>query len=845
MTRRAVLPIAIGALLALPPTVGAHLLDHAAPAFNPQTPPSPDFISGGQDADWELVATLPTGNPHTDLDFFTHGGETFVSAGTLGSGPNAGGQTIAQLTQNGEVKPKVVGAHPSASCLSNPSAALGLQHDVEATPKGGTILNTFNPTADTREAQLLVDATDAPGRCHDQGLGGLASAPNGGLEIVDVSDPAKPKEIGLTAHIGQAHTVNIDPRRPHIAYAVTSDAITVTNGRRENEIETDSDRFDLDGWEVVDLSSCMNFPAGTTLQAKRDACRPQVFRYRYPELAMTQGHTNKGTVYGCHELEVYPDDKLTCASGQALMAFDVKGAFDDRGTPADFSDDKPRGTPLSCTVRDTSTSAAPFKTGAKVTDCIDGPAAGTDDLTVAKWLTAAAPSLAGVQFLGSAFHQGRNSTEQSATPAFPSLQDIDFDHEAEYSTSRRFLLATDERGGGVTPPGASCPTSPADNPTGNGGLHAYAANRLKPSTPATAADAFDSYAKSSKGGKAIYRATIRTQPQASLCTAHVFQQIPGQNRIFMGWYSQGTQVVDFTENPDGTIDFKEAGYFTPINANTWTSAIFKAQRNRDGTFTYWGATGDFNIGAAGRSAIDVYKVTLPAPPVPQGGTGGLGAPGLAQGAAAEGQEACATASGFRGVGVKPDGRGLRFSFQRSSSRRAQIDVFRQSGGRSIQRLDQVASFRGRRRGFTWRARGLDDGFYVVRFKVGQADGKSDLRRVAVRRAGGRFAVRPPFQRVDSCRSLVGAFRLNRPVFGGRQQRPLFASFRVNQAADVKLTVSRGGRVVRTTTRRHYVAGRQVTVRLTPPGGARGEYRVDISAERSGRTATASLTSRRL
>ena len=42
--------------------------------------------------------------------------------------------------------------------------------------------------------------------------------------------------------------------------------------------------------------------------------------------------------------------------------------------------------------------------------------------------------------------------------------------------------------------------------------------------------------------------------------------------------------------------------------------MFDWQRNSDGTFTYWGATGDFNLGAAGRSAIDVYEVTLPPPP---------------------------------------------------------------------------------------------------------------------------------------------------------------------------------------------------------------------------------------
>jgi hypothetical protein len=86
----------------------------------------------------------------------------------------------------------------------------------------------------------------------------------------------------------------------------------------------------------------------------------------------------------------------------------------------------------------------------------------------------------------------------------------------------------------------------------------------------------------------------------------------------MAWYSQGTQVVDFVEHPDGTVEFKEAGFFIPTQANEWVSAVFKVKPNADGTYTYWGATGDFNLGTAGRSAIDIYKVTLPAPPRPFG-----------------------------------------------------------------------------------------------------------------------------------------------------------------------------------------------------------------------------------
>jgi hypothetical protein len=600
----------------LPAVAGAHeLFDHAPPS----APPPPVAVKqaqyGGPGAKWEFVDSIVTGNPHSDLDFFRRGGETFLSAGTLGVAPNGGGQTIVQLTDGDRIDPQMVSQAPTASCVANEAAALGLQHDVEASPKGGTILNANNPRAAQGDAQIIVDATDAQGRCHDsQFFGGVSQAgvndKRGGLEIIDVTDPENPVEIGLTSHIGEAHTVNIDPKRPHIAYAVTSDSVSVSaDGKRSNE----TSGYALDGFEVVDMSSCMNFPSGTTIPEKRASCRPEVFRYRYPELTMAQGHTNKSSIYGCHELEIYADDRLTCGSGGALIVLDVSAAFDDGGTPRNFGDDRPAGTPLPCTVRDSASTV--FPTGAKVTDCVDGSGPGTDDLIVSKWLQSGAPSLAGVSYLGSVFHMGRESATGAVTPDYDSTQDIDFDHEAEYSESRRLLIATDERGGGVLPPGASC-SSVADNKTGNGGVHFYKADALAPATPATAEEAHSAYARTPSGDKAIYRAPIRTGGQATVCTAHVFQQIPGQNRIFMGWYSQGTQVVDFTENRDGTVTLKEAGYFIPVNANEWTSHVFKAQRNRDGTWTYWGAAADFNLGERGRNAIDVWKVTLPAPPRP-------------------------------------------------------------------------------------------------------------------------------------------------------------------------------------------------------------------------------------
>ena len=591
--------------------------DHPAPSFAPTVPPSPVFSSGGEGAHWEHVASIPTGNPHTDIDFFTRGVETYASVGTLAVGPNGGGQTIVKLTQNGNVSPaspQFVAGHPSATCISNPSAALGLQHDVEATPKGNAMLNAVNPAAPRMDAQLLIDATDQRGRCHDSSEFGLETQPRGGLELVDITDVTKPKEIGLTSHIGESHTVNVDPKRPHIAYSVTSDNVGVApDGKRANETPGGSQRFNLDGFEVVDMSSCMYFPKGMSIIEKRLACRPQVYRYRYPSAQIALGHTNKSSIYGCHELEVYANDRLSCGSGGALILFDMSGAFDTRGTKTTL-DDKPRGTPLPCRLRG-SLSNPPFKTGALVTDCVDGTGEGTEDLSIPNWLASGAPSLAGVRYLGSVHHQGRNATGQFT---FPSTEDIDFDHEAELTASGRYLLATDERGGGVTPPGATCVPG-ADNTEGNGGVHAYDVTKLQKTMPQTVPDAWKPYARQSDGTKAIYRAQIRTKPQATVCTAHVMHQIPGQNRIFMGWYSQGTQVIDFTENRDGTLDFKEAGWFIPSNANEWVSAIFKSQKNADGTFTYWGATGDFSLGEAGRNTIDIYTVTLPAPPKPRAG----------------------------------------------------------------------------------------------------------------------------------------------------------------------------------------------------------------------------------
>jgi hypothetical protein len=656
--------------LSLPGSAVAHdkfSFDHPADGFGSRdtrlfSTANSDTAGEGDNLGWEAITSIPTGNPHTDLDFFTQGGETYASVGTLGTGANGGGQSIIKLTETDEngvqtVDPSFFSAHPSAFCPSNPRSVLGLQHDVEATPKSADVVNNSSQKPDEAAAadvQLIVDATDASGRCHDQGVLGVSSAPQGGLEIVDVTNLEDPVEIGLTSHIGQSHTVNIDPRRPHIAYSVTSDQIGVTVNDNGTPDDTSDDTFTrdnessgntLDGFEVVDLSSCLAPPYGTLkvdeslegddlVAAKREQCRPETYRYRYPTVDMALGHTSERTIFGCHELEIYPDDRLTCGSGGALIVLDMEGAF---VKDPETGLDKPNGTPLPCFARPSSTPRTTgYSTGATVMDCVNGGEDGSQSLTVSEF-PEGNDSLKGVVHLGSVYHQGRGAGEYDVT------EDIDFNHESELTLSGKNLIATDERGGGVVPPGATCSAGDL-NQEGNGGVHAYQFDELRTERPVAATDeeeaeqAFEAYARGTDGEKAIFRAPIRTAAEATFCTAHVMQQAPGQNRIFMGWYTQGTQVVDYVELPGGVFEWVEdqdaqeetegtedepgtraqaeteqAGYLIPENANTWVSHVFRVEENEDGTFTYFGATGDFLLGEDGRNSIDIYKVTLPAP----------------------------------------------------------------------------------------------------------------------------------------------------------------------------------------------------------------------------------------
>jgi hypothetical protein len=317
----------------------------------------------------------------------------------------------------------------------------------------------------------------------------------------------------------------------------------------------------------------------------------------------------------------------------------------------------------------------------------------------------------------------------------------------------------------------------------------------------------------------------------------VFQQIPGQNRIFMAWYSQGTQVVDYVENANGTIDFKPTGWFIPEGANEWVSAVFKAERNADGSYTYYGATGDFALSGTGRNAIDIYKVTLPAPPQED-------TPSPLPPAAAG--DSCATSTGFRSVSARRRARGIRFDFSPVGSASTRVRLLRVSRGRTVLRQQLVRDFGQRRRGFSWRgSRRIANGYYVAEFTTTTASGRTERRRVALRRSAGRFLPLRTFERTIPC-GFVQQAGLVQPVFGGSRNARATLSFRLSEAAAVDVEIRRGSRVVRRIRARSFAAGQTQRLNVSLPRSARrGEYTFTLRARTTGHTSSVTLVGRKL
>ena len=546
------LAVLLIASMALAPAANA---DHTNPR-EAQSELSAPTDNEGQvfgDGVWEHIRNFPP-NPGTDLFFFKKARKLWASAGTLGqaSEQNVGQRILKLVGPKGKVRPKWRADHASAKCFTqNPQGTTGLQHDVTVIPK--------------RNPQLLFDTTDATGRCHD--------GPGGGLEIVDITKLHKrkfqPREIHLTRHLGTSHTVTRDEKRPWIVY--------------NNNANFNSATEDRDWIDVLDMRSCLGL-GKLSLKQKRKECRPKVFRINFlPEWTEQLNNqtgdeedTTEGSSAACHDI-TSRGNRLYCASLNATLIFNVKNMVKPSGAI--------KGTPLPCKVIDAA-AQADAETGAKVTDCT-----ATDPMAEEN-VDTPLPEAQGWKFLGTIHHPGRDNgsggTQGNSNFVVPSDQGVSISHEADPVMNNKYMLVTDERGGGVIPGSAAC--SPGvDNPYGNGGIHVF--DITDPTDPV--------YAQTPEGEKAIYIGTPQV-PSPTFCTTHVIEQIPGEQRLAVAYYSQGTKIIDFAIDDAGKWTFRETASIVFPGAQTWTSQPFKITKNSDGTKTYYFMSSDIGRG------IDIF-----------------------------------------------------------------------------------------------------------------------------------------------------------------------------------------------------------------------------------------------
>ncbi|MDQ4094626.1 MAG: hypothetical protein M3174_00245 [Actinomycetota bacterium] len=540
MQRRlfAVAILTVIGLLGSAAPAGAHHTNPREPVTPLEDPGTTTLLTEG-DGRWRHIRNFPP-NPGSDIKFFRKKGRLFAVSGSLGqgdmsqagdefgplSGVAVGQRFIRLINKKGNIRPRWVADHGSAACEPTPgtaSSTTSLQHDQIVTPK--------------RNPRLMIDTTDAAGRCHDPG--------GGGLEIVDISrihkKKFKPREIHLTRHSGTSHTVTLDAKRPWIVYNNSSQSSGMS-------------------WiDVLNIKSCLNQKL-RGLKAKIRECRPKVFRiYLRPEWSQridANGDRVEGSESSCHDI-TSRGNRIYCANLNSTVVLNVRRLTRPNGAI--------RGEPLKCDI------VKGTDTDAKVTDCDDLEAVGNGQAR-------------GWKYVGHINHPGRNASHNT-NHEYESTEGVAVSHEAEPTPNKRFMFVTDERGGGIVPIGASCPGTP--NPYGNGGVHVIKIGR----------GGEYKYAKTPEGDKAVFIGSVQV-PSTTFCTAHVMEQFKREQRFSIAWYSQGTKVVDWFTNADNRWTFRETAAVVPQNpsANTWTSLVFHVKKRPNGKRTYYFMASDITRG---------------------------------------------------------------------------------------------------------------------------------------------------------------------------------------------------------------------------------------------------------
>lgn len=411
------------------------------------------------------------------------------------------------------------------------STALGTVHgwedDIQVTPNG----------------KIAILATDAAGRCHDPGWGGM--------ELVDISDPAAPTLLGLVRLQGESHNTTIDLDRPWIAYNSNSD----TGGNNM--------------MDIVDFRSC--------LALDPSKCVPEVSRFQFKN-AWTIG-TESPDPSACHDI-TYLRHKLYGACINSTFVLDPAHVVENGElTGSHLTDAADVGAQDACPLIDPSAEAM---ADVKVVDC--------SAWTVEKGKSAGLRN-ARLRLVTLMIHPGVDMDEDA-----PGRKGIQISHKADPLAGGRIVAINDERGGGL-----NAPPGPKPNRCGGGGIWFYDVRDRKNPQVATM----------KTGKKAVFfpGASRIVHTDGSNCTSHIFWQWPGvRHLVSAAWYSSGTQVfryrVDFSTHP-ATVRFYGRKTYVLPGASTWTSRIFAQRKKKDGSRVLYFVATDISRG------FDFFKLTLP------------------------------------------------------------------------------------------------------------------------------------------------------------------------------------------------------------------------------------------
>lgn len=197
--------------------------------------------------------------------------------------------------------------------------------------------------------------------------------------------------------------------------------------------------------------------------------------------------------------------------------------------------------------------------------------------------------------------------------------------------------------------------------------------------------------------------------------------------------------------------------------------------------------------------------------------------------------ACQATSGFTKVAVKPSGKGLRFDFERTSSKPVTVEVFQATKGKTR----RVAKFTGKTESFTWKGkRGLKKGAYFARV-IGLSTADQRDERYFSFTFSKKFKKGKAFTRDGSC-DLVSLFRLSAPAFG----RSLSIGVATTEAADVLVRVRKGRKTVKTFKAKS-TANRALKFNLSGRKLRKGSYKVSLKVTAGGKTKTDTLTTKKL